>query len=80
VAATPSGFLFSLKAHMKLTHVFRLKNCESFLDVFLKAIDPLRVVGRTGPVLFQLPPNLKCDVDLLRSFVALLPADQPIRG
>lgn len=76
VAATPTSFLFSLKAHMKLTHVFRLKNCESFLEIFLKAIDPLRVVGRLGPVLFQLPPNMKCDVDVLRAFLELLPRDQ----
>jgi uncharacterized protein YecE (DUF72 family) len=76
VAATPDQFLFSLKAHMKLTHVYRLKDCASFLEVFLKAIDPLRVVGRLGPVLFQLPPNLKCDVELLRNFVDLLPAGQ----
>ena len=76
VSATPPEFLFSLKAHMKLTHVYRLKDCASFLEVFLRAIDPLRVVGRLGPVLFQLPPNLKCDLDLLRSFVELLPAGQ----
>lgn len=76
VSATSSTFLFSLKAHMKLTHVFRLKNCESFLEVFLKVIDPLRVVGRLGPVLFQLPPNMKCDVDVLRAFLELLPRDQ----
>jgi uncharacterized protein YecE (DUF72 family) len=75
VRATPDGFIFSVKAHMKLTHVFRLKNCESFAEIFFKAIDPLRVVGRLGPVLFQLPPNLKCDVALLESFLNLLPAD-----
>jgi uncharacterized protein YecE (DUF72 family) len=76
VAATPDDFLFSLKAHMKLTHVYRLKECASFLEVFLKAIDPLRAVGRLGPVLFQLPPNMKCDLELLRSFVELLPPGQ----
>jgi uncharacterized protein YecE (DUF72 family) len=75
VACTPDSFVFSLKAHMKLTHSLRLKNCEEFLDVFLKAIDPLRVVGRLGVILFQLPPNLKCDVTLLENFIALLPPD-----
>jgi uncharacterized protein YecE (DUF72 family) len=76
VAATPAGFLFALKAHMKLTHILRLKDCESFLQVFLSAIDPLRVVGRLGPVLFGLPPSMKADVELLRSFLAQLPSDQ----
>ena len=37
-------------------------------------IDPLRTARRLGPVLFQLPPNLKCDVPLLRDYLALLPA------
>ena len=36
-------------------------------------IDPLRTARRLGPVLFQLPPNLKCDVSLLRDYLALLP-------
>lgn len=72
---TPPEFVFSLKAHQKLTHILRLKNCESFLEVFLKTIDPLRIAGRLGPVLFQLPPNFKSDPGLLAAFVDLLPAD-----
>ncbi|HYO84669.1 MAG TPA: DUF72 domain-containing protein [Bryobacteraceae bacterium] len=75
VAATQPGFLFSLKAHMKLTHVMRLKECGTFLEVFLRAIDPLRTVGRLGVILFQLPPNLKCDVPLLSEFLTLLRGD-----
>jgi len=75
VNATSDRFVFALKAHMKITHALRLKNCESFLEVFFKAIDPLRVVGRLGPVLFQLPPNLKCDAALLADFLKLLPED-----
>ncbi|MBC7926734.1 MAG: DUF72 domain-containing protein [Bryobacteraceae bacterium] len=75
VESTPAEFVFSLKAHMKLTHVLRLKDCSSFLEVFLKAVDPLRVVRRLGPILFQLPPNLKADTSLLADFVALLPQD-----
>jgi uncharacterized protein YecE (DUF72 family) len=72
---TPQQFVFSLKAHQKLTHVLRLRNCESFVEVFLKTIDPLRIAGRLGVVLFQLPPTLKCDPRLLQDFLALLPAD-----
>ena len=75
LVSTPAEFVFSLKAHQKLTHILRLKNCESFVEVFLKAIDALRIAGRLGPVLFQLPPNLKCDPELLSNFVALLPSD-----
>lgn len=75
VSATPADFVFSLKAHMKLTHILRLKNCESFVEAFLSAVDPLRVVGRLGPILFQLPPTLKCDHALLDDFLKLLPPD-----
>jgi uncharacterized protein YecE (DUF72 family) len=75
VNATSDRFVFALKAHMKITHVLRLKDCESFLELFFKAIDPLRVVGRLGPVLFQLPPSLKCDAALLADFLELLPQD-----
>ena len=75
VAATPPHFVFSLKAHMRLTHILRLKNSGEFLDVFLRAIDPLRSAQRLGPVLFQLPPALRCDGAALRDFLALLPSD-----
>ena len=75
IEGTRAPFTFSLKAHMKLTHVLRLKGCESFLEVFLRAVDPLRMQNRLGVVLFQLPPNLKCDPELLREFLALLPGD-----
>ena len=75
VAATPEGFLFALKAHMRLTHILRLQNASEFLGVFLRAIDPLRAVRRLGPVLFQLPPHLQCDVGRLRSFLDELPED-----
>src|SRR5436309_15658369 len=74
VRATPSGFVFPLKAHMRITHIQRLKPSE-FTDVFFRAIDPLRTAGRLGPVLVQLPPNLKSDVDLLQAFLATVPED-----
>jgi uncharacterized protein YecE (DUF72 family) len=73
VEATPAGFVFAVKAHMRITHILRLKNAEQATEVFLKAIDPLRTSRRLGPVLFQLPPQMKCDVGLLRSYLGLLP-------
>ena len=75
VDATPEGFVFALKAHMKLTHILRLKNAAEFTEVFFRAIDPLRSARRLGPVLYQLPPNLKCDLPLLTDYMALLPTD-----
>ena len=76
VSQTPAGFAFPLKAHMRITHILRLKPSE-FTEVFFKAIDPLRTARRLGPVLFQLPPALKCDEGLLADFLATLPHDIP---
>src|SRR5215831_5115706 len=74
VAETRPGFVFPLKAHMRITHILRLKPSE-FTEVFFKAIDPLRTARRLGPVLFQLPPALKCDAGLLGEFLATLPKE-----
>lgn len=74
VSATPAGFVFACKAHMRITHLLRLKESE-FTELFFRAIDPLRTSRRLGPVLFQLPPNFKADVGLLASFLEKLPAD-----
>jgi uncharacterized protein YecE (DUF72 family) len=74
VEATPPGFVFACKAHQRITHILRLKESE-FIAAFFRAIDPLRTARRLGPVLFQLPPNFKCDVALLASFVEKLPVE-----
>jgi uncharacterized protein YecE (DUF72 family) len=74
VKATPEGFCFVLKAHQRITHILRLKEHE-FTQIFFRAIDPLRAARRLGPVLFQLPPNMKCDAALLEAFVQKLPED-----
>lgn len=75
VAATQPGFVFALKGHMRITHILRLKNAAEATAVFLRAIDPLRSARRLGPILFQLPPQLKCDLELLRAFLEILPDD-----
>ncbi len=74
VNCTPDGFVFAVKAHQRITHIQRLKQSE-FTDLFFRAVDPLRSARRLGPVLFQLPPNLKCDLDLLAAFLPGLPPD-----
>jgi uncharacterized protein YecE (DUF72 family) len=69
--ASADGFLVTVKASRYITHLRRLRDCR----------DPVRLLwsrcrrlGRKlGPVLFQLPPNFKADVDLLRGFLRLLP-------
>jgi uncharacterized protein YecE (DUF72 family) len=75
VEATPAGFVFAVKANMRITHILRLKNAAEATELFLKMIDPLRSARRLGPILFQLPPTLKCDVALLHDYLELLPTD-----
>jgi uncharacterized protein YecE (DUF72 family) len=69
---TPDGFTFVLKAPQRITHQGRLKNEGDPLGHFLGIADTLG--SRLGPLLFQLPPFFKKDLDRLRSFLALLPA------
>jgi uncharacterized protein YecE (DUF72 family) len=73
VAATPPGFVFAVKANMRITHILRLKNAAEATELFFQKIDPLRTSRRLGPVLFQLPPAMKCDAALLSSYLELLP-------
>lgn len=74
IGATPEGFSFALKAHMRITHIQRLRESE-FTGLFFRAIDPLRATRRLGPVLFQLAPNFKVDIAALAAFLAELPQD-----
>ncbi len=75
LAATPVGFAFACKAHMRLTHIMKLKEAESFTAVFLKALEPLRAARRLGPILFQLAPAFQCDIPRLEAYLPLLPRD-----
>ncbi len=73
LSCTPEGFRFCIKAHQGMTHIRRLKNTEDFLKRFLLSVEPLAAANRLGPVLFQLPPNLKADTSLIDDFLALIP-------
>lgn len=74
---TPTHFRFGIKAHQVITHIKRLKGTEDFVPRFLATIEPLAAAGKLGPVLFQLPPNLKADAALLNDFLAILPRTVP---
>jgi uncharacterized protein YecE (DUF72 family) len=66
-------FHFVPKANYYITHMRRLKDVAEPLERFLGSLEPLRKRKQLGPVLFQLPPNFKADVPLLRDFLAQLP-------
>jgi uncharacterized protein YecE (DUF72 family) len=67
----PDGFRFALKAPQRITHRKRLKDAGDDLDHFFRVSTTLGSL--LGPVLFQLPPNLKKDSERLASFLACLP-------
>jgi uncharacterized protein YecE (DUF72 family) len=73
IAATPPDFHFAIKAHQKITHIKRLRDVADFTADFLASLQPLDAEKKLGPVLFQLPPYLKCDLPLLKEFTASLP-------
>jgi len=73
IADTPAGFRLSIKAHQVITHIKRLKNTEEFIPRFLGTVEPIARAEKLGPLLFQLPPNMKVDANLLGEFLATLP-------
>jgi uncharacterized protein YecE (DUF72 family) len=70
--ATDEDFVFALKANQGITHFARLKGTSERLGRFLEAVGPLG--SRLGPVLFQCPPNLKYDPEVLDGFLTDLAA------
>jgi uncharacterized protein YecE (DUF72 family) len=73
-AEVPADFKFVLKASQKITHLQRLKDVRDLVEYLLGVAGTLK--ERLGPLLFQLPPNLKKDVPRLREFLMLLPPDR----
>lgn len=71
----PDTFRFSVKAPQRITHFKRLKDAEEQTKYFLETISALE--DRLGVILFQLPPNMKKDVERLESFLKHLTADTP---
>jgi uncharacterized protein YecE (DUF72 family) len=73
IEATPPDFKFAFKAHQRITHLMRLREAAGQTSDFVGALDPMRKANKLGPVLFQLPPHLKLDLNLLEDFLAGLP-------
>jgi len=67
----PEGFLFAIKASRYLTHMKRLRDPRPPLRrLFARA---RRLGPRLGPVLYQLPPRWRVDLERLTRFLAALP-------
>ncbi len=70
LAQVPAGFRFSFKAPQRITHFSRLRDCHDHVAAFLNFVAPAAEAGKLGLLLFQLPPNFKANLPLLRDFLA----------
>jgi uncharacterized protein YecE (DUF72 family) len=69
----PESFVFSVKASQYITHMKKLKDPEKPVSKFLRQVEVLE--GKMGPILFQLPPRWKVNLERLDSFLKALPSD-----
>jgi uncharacterized protein YecE (DUF72 family) len=72
---TPAGFKFALKASQKITHFERLRLPSAAHD-YLQGVVPT-LGDRLGAMLYQLPPNFRCGVDRLETFLASRTSSTP---
>ncbi|MFC5789624.1 DUF72 domain-containing protein [Agromyces tardus] len=70
--ATPDGFVFAVKGPRFITHLRRLGDIATPLANFF-ASGLLELGDKLGPILWQLPPTLAFDADLLDGFLKRLP-------
>ena len=69
--STPDGFVFAVKVSRFITHIKRLKNLDSAVETFLARA--VFLGQKLGPLLYQLPPNMKRNDELLQDFLSSLP-------
>ena len=70
----PEGFVFTLKAPRRITHDKRLREIDADVAEFVRRAGALG--DKLGVLLFQLPPNMKKDMQRLINLLALLPKDK----
>jgi uncharacterized protein YecE (DUF72 family) len=72
-AATPAGFVFTVKAPGRITHSRRLRDVDELVHDFCEIARGLG--DKLGPLFFQLPPNFKKELGRLRDVLAQIPPD-----
>lgn len=70
--SVPDGFEFAVKGWKNITHMRRLRNCADDLAVFFSS-GVMALAATMGPILWQLPPSLTFDADVLEVFLGTLP-------
>jgi uncharacterized protein YecE (DUF72 family) len=69
----PPGFCYAVKANRFLTQAKKLKDCAEPLQ---RMMAPFCALGdRLGPILYQLPPHFRINLERLEDFLKLAPKD-----
>jgi uncharacterized protein YecE (DUF72 family) len=69
---TPPDFVFAVKGGRFITHNKKLRDCHRPLANFF-ASGPLALEEKLGPVLWQLPPQLRFEAERIEEFLSSLP-------
>ncbi|MFL6763209.1 MAG: DUF72 domain-containing protein [Sphingomicrobium sp.] len=69
----PEGFRYAIKVNRFITHMKKLRDCEQAMNDF--AALARRLKHTLGPLLYQLPPSLKLDLERLENFLKMIPRD-----
>ena len=63
MASVKVDLRFVIKASLRVTHFKRLNELEEPLEYLRKNLEV--IWKKLGAVLFQLPPNIRCDIERL---------------
>jgi uncharacterized protein YecE (DUF72 family) len=69
--SSPPNFLFAVKASRFITHMKKLKDPKPSSEKFFDVAD--RLGKKLGPILFQLPPRWKVNIERFAEFLESLP-------
>ncbi len=69
--SSPANFTFAVKVSRFITHIKRLKNAGDAVEKFVSRAKTLG--EKLGPLLYQLPPNMRRNDEALESFLSILP-------
>jgi len=71
--SSPANFTFAVKVSRFITHIKRLKDTEEAVNKFTNRA---RILGeKLGPLLYQLPPSMHRNDEVLDSFLSTLPRE-----
>lgn len=75
-AQTPDHFRFAIKASRRITHIKRLNDVAEPTAYLFEVSEHLG--AKLGPILFQMPPNAKKNLDRLKAFLGMLPGERRV--